>query len=146
MSLCMRNTLPALRRHNAILMLLLCELIASMSKSEEENIRLLQALNSGSFRLEISSTSTIFIDSELEGKETGFGQRPDVLVIDKCKMAAILIDVTVAFECRPDAFDAAREMKKPKYASLCGCLSDNEFKTPNDALVVGALRSWDPEN
>ena len=101
LSLCSRNPLPAHRRHNSILTLLLCELIGSKANSESEQTRLFE-LNAGNPRLEVGPSYIVSIDSELEGHETGWGQRPDVVVREVHKMCAQIIDVTVVYEAQAD--------------------------------------------
>lgn len=137
-----KRSLPAHRRHNAVLMLLLCELIGSAATTEEAKSRLLAELNG----LSISRARTVSIDSELEGRETGFGQRPDIVIKDSHAMCAQVIDVTIVYEGRPNSFNVARNYKESKYEKLARALRESGFRTTVEAFIVGALGAWDPGN
>lgn len=57
------------------------------------------------------------------------------------------VDITIPFDNRPAAFEAAAETKKVKYDLL---RTELLAKYPGEVLVVpfivGALGSWDPRN
>lgn len=74
----------------------------------------------------------------------GHTVRPD-LVLTKGNTALIL-DVTCPFENGPNAFDVARAEKIRKYTPLASSLAERFDKVKVEAIVVGALGSWDPNN
>ncbi|GBN45601.1 hypothetical protein AVEN_250958-1 [Araneus ventricosus] len=74
----------------------------------------------------------------------GFTCRPDLVI--SYKNVIYIVDATVAFENRREAFDQARERKFTTNAHLI-----DHFKTPSNSvqivpIAVGALGSWDPRN
>lgn len=72
--------------------------------------------------------------------------RPDIVVRDETSMTATIIDVTVAFENRSQAFFDARARKIDKYAPLAETLRTHGYNVVVDAFVIGALGTWDPIN
>ena len=70
--------------------------------------------------------------------------RPDLVLVKNNN--AIIIDVTVPFENRMDAFCEAREGKKQKYENLAQALRTKYAEVKVDAIVVGSLGAWDPDN
>lgn len=70
--------------------------------------------------------------------------RPD-LVLARGE-TAIVIDVTCPFDNRKTAFDAARESKVAKYEPVRQYLLRKFQRVSIEAVVVGALGSWDPNN
>ena len=70
--------------------------------------------------------------------------RPDLVLVKNNN--AIIIDVTVPFENRMDAFCEAREGKKQKYENLAHALRTKYAEVKVDAFVVGSLGAWDPDN
>ncbi|GLV46534.1 hypothetical protein CBL_20859 [Carabus blaptoides fortunei] len=72
------------------------------------------------------------------------GLRPD-LIIAKGN-TAFIIDVTVAFENRIQAFQDARQAKINKYAPLAGHLATRYTNVSIEPIVVGSLGSWHTDN
>jgi hypothetical protein len=70
--------------------------------------------------------------------------RPD-LVLTKGN-EALIIDVTVPYENRPEVFTTARQAKINKYASVVESLKGRFQKVTVDPVVVGQCGSWDPQN
>lgn len=70
--------------------------------------------------------------------------RPD-LVITKNQRATI-IDITIPFDNRLEAFQAAREEKLNKYAPIRTALLADYTQVDIEVVIVGALGSWDPAN
>jgi Holliday junction resolvase-like predicted endonuclease len=68
-----------------------------------------------------------------------------VAVNETCKTVAI-IDVTMPFENRYAAFQAVRQEKQKKYASLAKHYNRQGYNVLLDAFIVGALGGWDPVN
>ncbi|KAG8179206.1 hypothetical protein JTE90_004034 [Oedothorax gibbosus] len=71
--------------------------------------------------------------------------RPD-LVLHKGKDEALILGITIPYENRLQAFDSARAEKERKYANIASLLSQDFKKVSVQAIVVGALGSWDPKN
>lgn len=71
---------------------------------------------------------------------------PDLVLAHNSEIAAILIDVACTFEDGPAAFDAIRTKKLQKYAYLKKSLASKFKEVSIEAIVVGALCSWDPKN
>lgn len=72
--------------------------------------------------------------------------RPDIVVINEEEKRLILCDVTVAFENRYAEFRRARQEKIDKYTPIVNHFRAAGWTTELDAIVVGALGSWDPAN
>ncbi|XP_035204390.1 uncharacterized protein LOC118179311 [Stegodyphus dumicola] len=70
--------------------------------------------------------------------------RPDLVLTNGD--ACIIIDVTIPFDNRRDAFDRARREKEEKYRPLVDALKNRFSNVRVEAIVVGALGSWDPKN
>jgi Reverse transcriptase (RNA-dependent DNA polymerase) len=70
--------------------------------------------------------------------------RPD-LVLSKGN-EALIIDVTVPYENRPEAFTTARQAKIDKYAPVVESLKGRFQKVTVEPIVVGQCGSWDPQN
>lgn len=58
----------------------------------------------------------------------------------------MILDITVPFENRADAFDVARKSKEDKYRQLAIDLSENMTSVKVEAIIVDALGFWDPKN
>lgn len=70
--------------------------------------------------------------------------RPDLVPIkNNCVM---ILDVAVTFENGPQAFDKIRNEKLRKYGEITKKLSQQYDEATVEAVVVGALGSWDPRN
>uniref|UniRef100_A0A914X2I6 Reverse transcriptase domain-containing protein n=1 Tax=Plectus sambesii TaxID=2011161 RepID=A0A914X2I6_9BILA len=72
--------------------------------------------------------------------------RPDLVVTNEVDMTATIVDVTVPFENRREAFVAARAEKKRKYAEIARHYQALGYKTFLDAFVVGTLGGYDSAN
>lgn len=70
--------------------------------------------------------------------------RPD-LVIQK-NNEILILDITVPFENGLEAFAEARRIKERKYCNLVAEMSCDGKMASVQAIVVGALSPWDPEN
>lgn len=70
--------------------------------------------------------------------------RPDLVLVKDGN--AVILDVTIPFDNRTDAFGEARRAKQEKYQGLAEALSTRFQKVEVDAIVLGSLGSWDPEN
>jgi hypothetical protein len=55
-------------------------------------------------------------------------------------------DVNVAYWVRLEALTAARQQKVNKYAALARTLKARYHEVKVDAIVLGSLGTWDPEN
>lgn len=76
----------------------------------------------------------------LEGDHT----RPDLLLIDK--RTDFIVDVTIAFENRANAFEEARTRKIVKYHRMQQRLRRQYDKVEIVPFIVGSLGVWDPKN
>lgn len=70
--------------------------------------------------------------------------RPDLVLVKDGN--AVILDVTIPFDNRTEAFGEARQAKQVKYQGLAEALSTRYQKVEVDAIVLGSLGSWDPEN
>jgi regulator of protease activity HflC (stomatin/prohibitin superfamily) len=70
--------------------------------------------------------------------------RPD-LVLTKGN-EALIIDVTVPYQNRPEAFTTVRQAKITKYESVVESLKGRFQKVTVEPVVVGQCGSWDPQN
>lgn len=64
---------------------------------------------------------------------------------ERSKTAAI-IDITCTFEAHSQSFINARTHKRMKYRDEADALTLKGYKVVCDAIVIGALGSWDPKN
>ncbi|XP_049527461.1 uncharacterized protein LOC125947135 [Dermacentor silvarum] len=70
--------------------------------------------------------------------------RPDLVL---CRgEEAIIVDVTCPFDNRPAALIEARQKKEEKYKPVQEYLQRKYQKVSVEAIIVGALGSWDPRN
>lgn len=76
----------------------------------------------------------------------GRNLRPDIVAIDKRSNIVHILDVTCPFENGPDAFKRAREAKRLKYQPEALAFERIGYRVVCDAIVVGALGTWDPSN
>lgn len=74
----------------------------------------------------------------------GLSCRPDLVLTQG--RSALILDVTCPFENGVEAFATARREKELKYAQLARELRDRFDEVKVEAVVVGALGSWDPDN
>ena len=72
--------------------------------------------------------------------------RPDIVVRDEAAKRIHIIDVTVAFENQCKAMEDARRSKIVKYTPLAAALHASGYSVDVDAIVVGALGTWDQGN
>ncbi|KAM8707298.1 hypothetical protein ACLKA7_011399 [Drosophila subpalustris] len=72
--------------------------------------------------------------------------RPDIVARDEAAKRIIMVDVTVPFENGSGALDTARNAKLEKYRPLAEALRRQGYRVAVDAIVVGALGTWDPLN
>ncbi|KAK3916004.1 Nucleoid-associated protein [Frankliniella fusca] len=84
----------------------------------------------------------------VEKSVPGFPGRllPDLVIIDEVNGSAAIVDVCCPFENRYLALQVARQHKRDKYAPLADHLRSRGLTVTCDAIVVGALGCWDPEN
>ncbi|KAG8171475.1 hypothetical protein JTE90_003315 [Oedothorax gibbosus] len=74
----------------------------------------------------------------------GSSLRPDLVLTQGD--TAILIDVAVPYENRLTAFANTRRDKAAKYVQVCNNLRRTFANVHNEAIIVGALGSWDRAN
>ncbi|XP_075530124.1 uncharacterized protein LOC142563455 [Dermacentor variabilis] len=70
--------------------------------------------------------------------------RPDIVLVHGEE--AIILDVCCPFDNRLEAFAAARAAKVAKYEPVRSHLAQRYQRVTVDAIVIGALGSWDPGN
>ncbi|GFY40356.1 uncharacterized protein TNIN_91281 [Trichonephila inaurata madagascariensis] len=93
-------------------------------------------------RAAIAFKGTILSENQVVGNNR---LRPDLVAqIDK---NIYIIDVTIPFENRRQAFSQARERKVFKYLELLPYFSSLGFQQVHIVpIIVGSLGAWDPEN
>lgn len=72
--------------------------------------------------------------------------RPDLVILEPTTKRVTIVDVTIPFENRYAAFEAARREKQQKYQTIVEYFQQQGFDTSLDAFVVGSLGGWDPAN
>ncbi|KAK3916290.1 hypothetical protein KUF71_025490 [Frankliniella fusca] len=92
----------------------------------------------------MSDTSKLRIGKTVSG--TNSREKPDLVLLDKEKKQAAIIDVACPFENRYEALVTKREEKIHKYSPLADVLRADGYKVDVEAVVVGALGSWDGSN
>ncbi|KAF6212109.1 hypothetical protein GE061_012629 [Apolygus lucorum] len=70
--------------------------------------------------------------------------RPDLTL--KKGRQILIIDVTVPFENRPEAFAAARDEKMRKYEPVRAALRQDGMDVTIHPIVIGSLGTWDTKN
>lgn len=70
-------------------------------------------------------------------------KRPDLVL--KGTDVVMVLDVAVTFENSPSAFNEAREIKIKMYQSIAKELKKTYKEVSVEAIVVGAVGSWDPK-
>ena len=70
--------------------------------------------------------------------------RPDLVLCNR--ESALIIDVTVPYENRPEAFTSARQSKITKYAPVVESLKGRFRNVTVEPIVVGQCGAWDPRN
>jgi len=71
--------------------------------------------------------------------------RPDLVLKRKSDGKTFIVDVTIPFDNRLEAFRVAADLRRTRYANLAVELSGDQ---PAEVVpfVVGALGAWDPGN
>ena len=72
--------------------------------------------------------------------------RPDIVVTDQQSRTMTIVDVAVVFENGTEPFDGARQQKIHKYSALADYFRTRGWTVHLDAIIVGALGGWDPNN
>ena len=78
--------------------------------------------------------------------EHGGPERPDLVVLDRGRKVATIVDVCCPFENGEGSFDEAREVKLRKYALVRASLTNLGYETSLETVIVGALGGWCPKN
>lgn len=86
----------------------------------------------------------VTMDRQVPGADSSL--RPDVVVMHQPTKKLVIIDVAVAFENRYEAFERIRQEKIRKYEPIANHFRMRGWDVKLDAVVVGALGSWDPAN
>lgn len=72
--------------------------------------------------------------------------QPDLVILNPTAKRVSIIDVTIAFENRYAAFEAARRDKLQNYQQIVEYFQQQGFDTSFEPFVVGSLGGWDPAN
>lgn len=94
--------------------------------------------------MKVPPGSRTFINQQIPGYSGA--ERPDVVIIDETQKIALIMDVTVAFENRPQAFVTARAEKIKKYSALSNHLHTQGLTTKILVFVMGSLGGYDKSN
>ncbi|XP_044766258.1 uncharacterized protein LOC123322378 [Coccinella septempunctata] len=93
----------------------------------------------------------IHVNKRVPGSDSAL--RPDIVVVDETKSRLTVVDVAIPFEGGPLALEGgplalerAIDAKLAKYAALAEEMRAKGWETTVDALIVGALGSWDQAN
>jgi uncharacterized C2H2 Zn-finger protein len=76
----------------------------------------------------------------------GRNLKPDIVMIDEAKSRVAILDIRCPFEGSTNSFENARISKREKYDIEKLAFNMKGFDCICDAIVVGALGSWDPLN
>lgn len=71
---------------------------------------------------------------------------PDLVISNRSKEKAIVVDITIPFEGEEDSLQAYKATKETKYSGLKAWLQMQYKAVEVTVFVVGALGSWDPDN
>ena len=136
-------------RHDCVQWRLVRAILSTLSLDEEENMRMHKQIPTD-FNIEhriilkVREGVIIYVDSEVPYLEDR--RRPDILYIDETRKIAHIIDVSVAVEDTPHAFDNAREERNLRYADLKTIFQQKGFNSHLNGFVMGALGSFDINN
>lgn len=83
-------------------------------------------------------------DRQVPGTDSSL--RPDIVVTNQSTKQMTIIDVAVVFENRYEALEVARLEKIRKYQEIANHFRMRGWTVRLDAVIVGALGSWDPAN
>lgn len=78
--------------------------------------------------------------------QAGSKDKPDLVLRDDDKHLAAVIDIACPFDNRYEALESKRFDKIRKYQAICDNLRNQGYSVACEAVVVGALGSWDPSN
>lgn len=92
----------------------------------------------------MQSHANLRVEKTIRG--TGSRLLPDLVVRDEATKNVVIVDVCCPFDNRPQALNAARAEKIRKYSPLVATLKQQGYTAGCEAVVVGALGSWDPAN
>jgi hypothetical protein len=76
----------------------------------------------------------------------GRNVKPDIVLVDAKSKKAIILDIRCPFEGSTNSFENARVDKQLKYQREKEAFQRLGYDTMCDAILVGALGSWDPLN
>lgn len=77
---------------------------------------------------------------------SGSNKRPDIVIRNDNKKQAFIIDVACPMEGENECLSVARQKKIQKYQPEGAALRSEGYNVSINAIVVGALGTWDPEN
>lgn len=72
--------------------------------------------------------------------------RPDIVITDHQKRKITILDVACPFENGQNAFETTRALKIAKYTPEANEMRTLGYEVVLDAIIVGALGTWDPAN
>ncbi|KAG5862739.1 hypothetical protein JTB14_023615, partial [Gonioctena quinquepunctata] len=73
---------------------------------------------------------------------TNSNLRPDIVIVNENEVKITIVDVSIPFESKPQALSRARQAKQEKHNGI----AEEWYETPVDALFVGAIGTWDPDD
>lgn len=119
----------------------------SLRLSDTDRKRLKREINpfrSGDIELlDIARLNILRLDSETCRSDL----KPDIVLLDKSSKTAVIVEITVSFKGPNSTLKATREAKRDKYRVFEPELKRLGYKKiVVDALVVGALEAFDPDN
>jgi hypothetical protein len=91
-----------------------------------------------------SASTTVRINQTVPGLDESL--RPDFVAVNETCKTVTIIDITIPFENKYAAFQAARREKQQKYAPVVDHYTQQGYAVLLDAFIVGALGGWDPAN
>lgn len=94
--------------------------------------------------MEPSFKSILRVEQRVPG--TNHADMPDMVLLDNDSKKAVVIDITCPFENNYQALNQARAEKINKYSPLAETLQKQGLRVDLDAVVVGALGTWDNAN
>ena len=94
-----------------------------------------------------SYDSKLSIVTDARMTDAGRQMRPDIVVKDESERKAFIIDIACAYENgEADCFMRRRTEKVRKYEDERLALEQQGYAAIADAIVVGSLGTWDPDN
>lgn len=144
LSRCKRFYTLMTRRHGAILLRLARACFQGQALSPLDATRVESLLVSGSKSIIIRQGVSLLLESCVPRSRSAL--KPDFILYNEVLRSIYIVDVTIVGESSSRAFASARAHKLYRYRQFEPELRLRGYLVKVDALIVGTLGAWDPDN